>query len=94
MVRTCTGPEKDTVAPGVGVPNGCTTYAAEVEAWRQAEEQELLEEQSADAGCAPGYDRCVPPYPPELDCPDVGPVTVSGPDPHGLDGDGVACGGD
>ncbi|HWJ66756.1 MAG TPA: thermonuclease family protein [Nocardioides sp.] len=54
----------------------------------------------ADTGggsdCAPGYDPCVPTYPPDLDCADTGPVTVTGPDPHGLDrdGDGVACGGD
>jgi len=44
--------------------------------------------------CAPGYSPCIPPYPPDLDCPDIGhPVQVSGPDPHGLDrdGDGVAC---
>lgn len=46
--------------------------------------------------CEPGYDPCVPSYPPDLDCADVGPVTVTGSDPHGLDGDGdgVACGGD
>jgi hypothetical protein len=39
---------------------------------------------------------CIPPYPPDLNCPDVGPVTVTGSDPHGLDADGdeVACGGD
>lgn len=54
----------------------------------------------ADTGkggsCEPGYDPCVPLYPPDLDCADVGPVTVTGSDPHGLDrdGDGVACGGD
>lgn len=44
--------------------------------------------------CAPGYSPCIPPYPPDLDCPDIGrPVQVSGSDPHGLDrdGDGVAC---
>jgi micrococcal nuclease len=44
--------------------------------------------------CAPGYDPCVPPYPPDLDCADVdGPIDVTGSDPHGLDGDGdgVAC---
>ena len=44
--------------------------------------------------CAPGYQPCVPPYPPDVDCPDVdGPVVVTGNDPHGLDGDGdgVAC---
>lgn len=46
--------------------------------------------------CEPGYDPCVPSYPPDLDCADVGPVTVTGSDPHGLDrdGDGRACGGD
>lgn len=81
---------------GARISTGCTTYASELEARRQAEEQELLEEQSADAGCAPGYDPCVPPFPPDVDCADVGPVTVSGPDSHGLDADsdGVACDGD
>lgn len=37
---------------------------------------------------------CVPPYPPDVDCPDIGqPVRVVGDDPHGLDrdGDGRAC---
>jgi hypothetical protein len=95
-LRTCTSAEKDAVRAGAGIPNGCTTYASELEARRQAEAEELLEQQSAGEGCAPGYDPCVPPYPPDVDCPEVGPVTVSGPDPHGLDadGDGVACGGD
>ena len=44
--------------------------------------------------CAPGYSPCVPPYPPDVDCADLGgPISVTGPDPHGLDadGDGVAC---
>jgi len=44
-------------------------------------------------GCN-GYSPCLPAYPPDLDCPDVdGPILVTGPDPHGLDGDGdgVAC---
>lgn len=50
----------------------------------------------APSGCAPGYSPCVPAYPPDLDCADTGPVTVTGPDPHGLDGDGdgLACVGD
>jgi hypothetical protein len=49
-----------------------------------------------DSSCAPGYSPCVPHFPPDLDCADVGPVTVTGPDPHGLDADndGVACGDD
>lgn len=48
------------------------------------------------SSCEPGYSPCVPTYPPDLDCVDTGPVTVTGSDPHGLDGDGdgVACGGD
>jgi Protein of unknown function (DUF2510)/Excalibur calcium-binding domain len=44
--------------------------------------------------CAPNYDPCIPPFPPDLDCEDVdGPITVTGLDPHDLDrdGDGVAC---
>jgi len=51
-------------------------------------------EPDAGAGCASGYDSCVPPYPPDVDCGDVdGPITVTGDDPHGLDGegDGLAC---
>lgn len=50
---------------------------------------------AAPAGnCAEGYSPCIPPYPPDLDCADVGgPIAVTGSDPHGLDrdGDGVAC---
>ena len=45
-------------------------------------------------GCAPGYSPCIPPSPPDLDCPDVdGPIKVTGDDPHGLDADndGWAC---
>ena len=49
---------------------------------------------SGGGACAPGYDPCVPPFPPDVDCADVdGPIIVTGADPHGLDadGDGVAC---
>ncbi len=47
----------------------------------------------AGGNCAPGYDPCIPPYPPDLDCADTGFVRVTGSDPHGLDadGDGLAC---
>jgi len=48
----------------------------------------------AASACEPGYDPCVPPYPPDVDCADVDrPVHVTGSDPHGLDGegDGIAC---
>lgn len=49
---------------------------------------------SGGGNCAEGYDPCVPPYPPDVDCADVdGPIRVTGEDPHGLDGegDGIAC---
>jgi endonuclease YncB( thermonuclease family) len=49
---------------------------------------------SLGSGCEPGYDPCVPRYPPDVDCADVdGPISVSGSDPHGLDEDrdGVGC---
>ncbi len=45
-------------------------------------------------GCASGYSPCIPAFPPDLDCADVGgPLVVTGADPHGLDadGDGRAC---
>ena len=56
----------------------------------------LVDLPSQEDNCAPGYSPCIPSYPPDLDCADTGPVTVTGDDPHGLDadGDGVACGGD
>jgi endonuclease YncB( thermonuclease family) len=49
--------------------------------------------------CDPNYaGGCVPPYPPDLDCADIGalgiaPVRVIGSDPHRLDGDddGIGC---
>ena len=59
----------------------------------QAKPQPLVQAPPT-SGCAPGYQPCIPPYPPDLDCADVdGPIRVSGSDPHGLDadGDGVAC---
>jgi hypothetical protein len=47
------------------------------------------------SSCDPDYSgACVPPYPPDLDCADIGqPVRVEGSDPHGLDrdGDGAGC---
>jgi hypothetical protein len=92
--RTCSSSEKGTVEAGAGVPAGCTGYAAELQAGR---EQEALKQQQEAASCEPGYDPCLPPYPPDIDCADTpGEVVVSGSDPHGLDADddGVACGGD
>jgi micrococcal nuclease len=48
---------------------------------------------ASGGACDPGYDPCVPPYPPDLDCSDVdGPIRVLGDDPHGFDGDGDGIG--
>lgn len=51
---------------------------------------------SGGAGCHPSYPSlCIPPAPPDLDCPDVGArrFPVVPPDPHGFDGDrdGIGC---
>ncbi len=46
------------------------------------------------AGCDPNYVPCVPVYPPDVNCGDLGfGVTVVGSDPHGLDrdNDGYGC---
>ncbi len=51
-------------------------------------------EKKPDSGCEAGYSPCVPTYPPDLNCADIGEkVEVTGDDPHGLDrdGDGVGC---
>jgi hypothetical protein len=53
-------------------------------------------------GCEPGYDPCVPAYPPDVDCADLGTgwreeadggITVTGNDPHllDMDADGKGC---
>ncbi len=52
---------------------------------------------AGSVACSPAYpDFCVPPSPPDLDCPDVAPhkrFTVLAPDPHRFDsdGDGIGC---
>jgi hypothetical protein len=48
----------------------------------------------AASGCDPNYTPCIPAYPPDLDCGEIGiSVTVTGGDPHGLDrdNDGLGC---
>lgn len=68
----------DRSSPDVGCPKPAT----------------LVGGRSGGGSCAAGYDPCIPPYPPDLDCGDLdGPIAVTGPDPHGLDadGDGWAC---
>lgn len=53
------------------------------------------DEDISDGSCDPNYaGACVPVYPPDVDCADIGvTVTVVGADPHGLDadGDGYGC---
>jgi hypothetical protein len=49
-----------------------------------------------DDTCDPSYpDVCIPPYPPDLNCPEVAhkDFSVLPPDPHGFDrnADGVGC---
>ena len=53
---------------------------------------------SPSTGCDLNYAGCIPLFPPDLNCSDIkalglAPVTVSGKDPHRLDGDGdgIAC---
>jgi hypothetical protein len=67
---------------------------AEREAAEIAEEEaEEAEEESFSSGCDPNYSGCVPVYPPDVNCPEVGEtVTVLGSDPHGLDADGDLAG--
>lgn len=58
-------------------------------------QEPIVEEVPAQGvGCDPNYTPCVPAYPPDLNCPDIGiAVTVIGGDPHGFDGngDGYGC---
>jgi hypothetical protein len=68
---------------------------AEAQAEREREQAEEEEEVAPESsGCDENYSGCVPPYPPDVDCAEVGgSVTVLGSDPHGLDADsdGVGC---
>jgi micrococcal nuclease len=62
--------------------------------WGACDNPEPTQTTEPAGNCAPGYDPCVPQYPPDVDCSDVdGPITVTGSDPHGLDGndDGTGC---
>ena len=53
-------------------------------------------EPTGNARCDPSYSpACIPPFPPDIDCPDAGAEAFrsTGSDPHGFDadGDGIAC---
>jgi type VI protein secretion system component VasF len=63
--------------------------AAREAARAEREAEEVAEEEEFSSGCDPNYSGCVPVYPPDVDCAEVGEtVTVLGSDPHGLDADG------
>jgi hypothetical protein len=67
---------------------------AEREAAAQAEREAEEAEEEEGGGCDPNYSGCVPAYPPDVDCAEVGEsVSSYGTDPHGLDadGDGIGC---
>lgn len=67
---------------------------AEARAQAEADARARAEAEAAASQCDPGYEgACVPPFPPDLDCADIGTsVRVLGSDPHGLDGDGDGFG--
>jgi hypothetical protein len=59
----------------------------------EIEEEEAEEFEEIPSGCDPNYSGCVPPYPPDVDCAEVGGTVASyGSDPHGLDADGDGSG--
>lgn len=58
------------------------------------EQQPSVPAPAQSTGCDPNYTPCIPAYPPDLNCPDIGiTVQVIGADPHGLDRDkdGQGC---
>lgn len=88
--------ERDARAAPRGRWAGCEEAPEEPERapQREPDPERQPDPEPSGGGCDPGYSGCVPPFPPDINCPDVnGPVTVTGSDPHGLDrdGDGVAC---
>jgi hypothetical protein len=57
-------------------------------------DQPAPDQPAPGSGCDPNYTPCIPAYPPDLDCPEIGiTVQVIGGDPHGLDrdNDGFGC---
>lgn len=60
----------------------------------EPEPEAPVQEEPAATGCDPNYTPCIPAFPPDLDCGEIGiTVQVTGSDPHGLDrdSDGVGC---
>ncbi|MQA85193.1 MAG: hypothetical protein GEV03_11365 [Streptosporangiales bacterium] len=94
------GAEQKAQQAGKGLWGSCDHFGAPVEPPKPPAppapdpDPAIPDKPKSDRNCAPGYSPCVPPYPPDKDCQDVlGPVIVTGSDPHDLDrdGDGIAC---
>lgn len=71
-------------------------HTREAAAAKTAAEARAVEEsaQESSSECDPNYSGCVPAYPPDVDCAELGEsVAVYGSDPHGLDADadGTGC---
>lgn len=76
---------------GQPLPSEPTQSAPQPDPTEQPAQSEPPE---AGGGCDPNYTPCIPAYPPDVNCGDIGiTVQVIGGDPHGLDrdNDGVAC---
>lgn len=67
----------------------CNTEPAQEPTVQETAPPDPAPESEPATDCLAGYSPCIPPPPPDLDCADVeGPLTVTGDDPHRLDGDG------
>lgn len=83
------GLQREARERGVGLWGGCPTGTS-------GAPKASVAPGTVPGNCDASYpDFCIPPPPPDLDCPDVGrqDFTVRQPDPHGFDGnrDGVGC---
>jgi hypothetical protein len=70
------------------------THSLEIDARPSDDTDDIT--QSTASNCDPSYpDVCIPPYPPDLDCGEIGysNFRVIGSDPHRFDGDkdGIGC---
>jgi endonuclease YncB( thermonuclease family) len=86
-------PAQETQA-GQPVQSGQPAAPVELEPEYVEPEPEAPVQEEAASGCDPNYSPCIPAFPPDLDCGEIGiTVTVTGGDPHGLDrdNDGIGC---
>lgn len=84
----------DSEESDISSENEDTNDGSDSEDASELDSEDSSEPDSEDSECEDGYSPCVPKYPPDLDCADIGEqVEVTGSDPHGLDrdSDGVGC---